>query len=94
MPHATWRLIKFFSDLYLESRKLRWTGHIAIMKDGGSAFKILTRKPTEKVSHYQIRREKFESEPGLEPRISRSLGWRSTIELSWFNCQFTLKFFS
>ena len=31
--------------------------------------------------HYQISREKFEPELGLEPRTSRSLAWHSTIEL-------------
>ena len=28
---------------------------------------------------------------GTRTRTSRSLAWRSTIELSWFNCQFTSK---
>ena len=30
------------------SRKLRWTGYAARMKEGNSAFKILTGKPTGK----------------------------------------------
>jgi hypothetical protein len=29
-------------------RSLRWAGHVAIMEEGRSAFKILTRKPTGK----------------------------------------------
>ena len=28
------------------SRRLRWTDHVARMKEGRSAFKILTGKPT------------------------------------------------
>ena len=32
----------------IESRRLRWTGHIARMEEGRSAFKILTGKPTGK----------------------------------------------
>ena len=31
-----------------KSRRLTWTGHIARMEEGRSAFKILTRKPTGK----------------------------------------------
>ena len=31
-----------------KSRRLRWVGHVARMEEGRSAFKILTRKPTEK----------------------------------------------
>ena len=30
------------------SRRLRWTGHVARMEEGRSAFKILTGKPTGK----------------------------------------------
>ena len=29
-----------------KSRRLRWTGHVAIMKEVKSALKILTGKPT------------------------------------------------
>ena len=29
-------------------RRLRWAGHVARMEEGGSAFKILTGKPTGK----------------------------------------------
>jgi hypothetical protein len=32
----------------IKSRRLRWTGHLARMEEGGSAFKILTGKPTGK----------------------------------------------
>ena len=32
----------------IKSRRLRWTGHVARMEEGRSAFKILTDKPTGK----------------------------------------------
>ena len=32
----------------IKSRRLRWAGHVARMKEGRSAFKILTSKPTGK----------------------------------------------
>ena len=32
----------------IKSRRLRWAGHVARMEKGGSAFKILTAKPTGK----------------------------------------------
>ena len=32
----------------IKSRRLRWAGHAARMKEGRSAFKILTGKPTGK----------------------------------------------
>ena len=32
----------------IKSRKLGWAGHVARMEEGGSAFKILTGKPTGK----------------------------------------------
>ena len=32
----------------IKSRRLRWTGHVAKMEDGRSAFKTLTGKPTGK----------------------------------------------
>ena len=32
----------------IKSRRLRWAGHIARMKESRSAFKILTGKPTRK----------------------------------------------
>ena len=32
----------------IKSRRLRWTGHVARMEEGRSAFKILTGKPTGK----------------------------------------------
>ena len=34
----------------IKSRRLRWAGHVAIMEEGRSAFKILTCKPTGKRS--------------------------------------------
>ena len=30
----------------IKSRRLRWAGHVARIEEGGSAFKILTGKPT------------------------------------------------
>ena len=32
----------------IKSRRLRWAGHVARMKEGSSAFKILTSIPTGK----------------------------------------------
>ena len=32
----------------IKSRRLRWSGHVARMEEGRSAFKILAGKPTEK----------------------------------------------
>jgi hypothetical protein len=32
----------------IKSRRLRWAGHVARIKEDRSAFKILTRKPTGK----------------------------------------------
>ena len=32
----------------IKSRRLRWAGQLDIMKEGSSAFKILTGKPTGK----------------------------------------------
>ena len=32
----------------IKSRRLRWAGHVAIMEEGRSAFKIVTGKPTGK----------------------------------------------
>ena len=34
----------------IKSRRLTWAGHVAIMEEGRSAFKILTGKPTGKRS--------------------------------------------
>ena len=34
----------------VKSRRLRWTGHIAGMKEGRSDFKMLAGKPTGKIS--------------------------------------------
>ena len=43
----------------IKSRKLRWAGHLARMEKGGSAFKILTGKPTGKrpLGRPRLRRE-------------------------------------
>ena len=32
----------------IKSRNLRWTGHVASMEEGRSAFKVFTGKPTGK----------------------------------------------
>ena len=32
----------------IKSRKLRWAGHVTIMEEGMSSFKILTGKPSGK----------------------------------------------
>ena len=40
----------------IQSRKLRWAGHVARMEDGRSAFKILTGYPTGKRSLGRPRR--------------------------------------
>ena len=32
----------------IKSRRFRWAGHVAIMEEGRSAFKIVTGKPTGK----------------------------------------------
>ena len=34
--------------MVITTRRLRWTGHVARMEEGRSAFKILTGKPTGK----------------------------------------------
>ena len=40
----------------IKSRRLRWTGHVARMEEGRSAFKILTGKPRGKRSLGRPRR--------------------------------------
>ena len=40
----------------IESRRLRWTGHVARMEESRSAFKMLTGKPTGKRSLGRPRR--------------------------------------
>ena len=40
----------------IKSRILRWIGHVTRMEEGGSAFKILTGKPTGKRSLGKPRR--------------------------------------
>ena len=32
----------------IKSRRVRWTGHVARMEEGGGAFNIVTSEPTEK----------------------------------------------
>ena len=41
-------LYRSLNILNLESRRLRWAGHVATMEEGRSAFKIVTAKPTGK----------------------------------------------
>ena len=47
-------VILIFNDNYtcivreIKSRRLRWAGHVAIMEEGRSTFKILASKPTGK----------------------------------------------
>ena len=40
----------------IKSRRMRWAGHVARMKEGRSAFKILTGKPTGKIPLARPRR--------------------------------------
>ena len=40
----------------IKSRRLRWTGHVVRMEEGGSAFKILKGKPTGKRPLWRPRR--------------------------------------
>ena len=42
----------------IKSRRLRWAGHVARMKEGKTAFKILTGKPTGKRSSGKSRRRR------------------------------------
>ena len=35
----------------INSRRLRWAGHVVIMEEGRSAFKILTGKPTRRLKN-------------------------------------------
>ena len=45
-----WRVEKALPTIVkmIKSRRLRWAGHVARMKEGRSAFKILTGKSTGK----------------------------------------------
>ena len=43
--HSLYRSLNIFR--VIKFRRLRWTGHVAQMEEGRSAFKILTGKPTE-----------------------------------------------
>ena len=40
----------------IKSRRLRWAGHVARMKEGMSSFKIVTGKPTGKIPSGRPRR--------------------------------------
>ena len=40
--------LRVYLSRVIRSRRLRWAGHIAIMEEGRSAFKMLTNKPTGK----------------------------------------------
>ena len=40
----------------IKSRRMRWAGHVARMEEGRSAFKILTGKPTGKITLGRPRR--------------------------------------
>ena len=44
--HSLYRLRNILR--VINSRRLRWAGHVARMEEGRSAFKILTGKPTGK----------------------------------------------
>ena len=44
--HTLLLLLLLLLLLVIKSRRLRWAGHVARMKEGRSAFKILTGKPT------------------------------------------------
>ena len=41
-------LHSLFRSLNIKSRRLRWSGHVARMEEGRSAFKLLAGKPTNK----------------------------------------------
>ena len=43
----------------IQSRRLRWEGHVARIEEGRSAFKILTDKPTGK-RHLERPRHRWE----------------------------------
>ena len=46
----------YLGSYSIKSRSLRWTGHIARMEEGRSAFKLLTGKPIEKRPSGGLRR--------------------------------------
>ena len=46
--HSLYRSPNIRVDRVIEPRRLRWTGHVARMKESRSAFKLLTGKPTGK----------------------------------------------
>ena len=62
----------------IKSRKLRWTGHVARMEEGGRAFKILIGKPTGKRSLGRPRRR-------LEDNISTDLKEIGMNAKNWFD---------
>ena len=42
-------MIKLSENRVIKSRRLRWVGHVARIKEGKRAFKILTGKPTGEI---------------------------------------------
>ena len=54
--NGEWRRLEEFHNLYfspnivkvIRSRRLRWAGHVARMKEGRSAFNIISGTPTGK----------------------------------------------
>ena len=46
----------------IKSRRLRWAGHVTIMEEGRSAFKILKSKPAGKKP---LRRSRFRCEDNI-----------------------------
>ena len=76
----------------VKSRRLKWTGHVARMMEGGSAFKILAGKPTGKRSLGRPRRRWEDNirmdlkEIGIDTRnwidsAQNKDSWRATISL-------------
>ena len=61
----------------INSRRLRWTGHVARMEEGRSNFKILAGKPTGK-RHLGRRRWEDNIRMDLEEIGIQILIWRST----------------
>ena len=53
----------------IKSRRLRWEDHVPRMEEGGSAFKILTGKPTEKRPLGRPRRRWDLQEIGINTRL-------------------------
>ena len=60
----------------IKSRRLRWAGHVARMKEGSSAFKIVTGKPTGKRPLGRpMRRWKDNSRMDLEEIVVNAGNW-------------------